>query len=57
MSEDAEAGTYGAYAYVVRGNPLELLAPAEPGRYEIRYQTDRSAEKKIAVGKALLVVE
>jgi len=28
---------YGAYAYTSKGSPLEIPAPAEPGRYEARY--------------------
>jgi hypothetical protein len=29
--------TYGHYAYVTKGNPLELPAPDAPGEYEARY--------------------
>lgn len=38
----APDGEYGAYAYTRDGSPLALPVPAEPGRYEIRYQSDRS---------------
>jgi len=31
------AGTYDNYAYTRHGNPAKLTAPAEPGRYEVRY--------------------
>lgn len=38
----APEGDWGDYAYVADGSPLELTAPEEPGRYEVRYLTGRS---------------
>jgi Ca-activated chloride channel family protein len=37
----ADPGTYGDYAYTTEGPTLTLIAPEEPGEYEIRYQSDR----------------
>ncbi len=34
---DQEPDSYLAVAYVNRGNPARLRAPADPGRYEVRY--------------------
>lgn len=36
-----EDGKYGTFAYTASGNPASLWAPVEPGRYELRYQSDR----------------
>jgi len=33
----APESEYGHYAYVTKGNPLELPVPDEPGTYEVRY--------------------
>jgi hypothetical protein len=35
-------GAYGEYAYTSNGNPATLLAPANPGEYELRYSTGQS---------------
>jgi Ca-activated chloride channel family protein len=34
-------GTYRSYAYTRDGSPAKLVAPDEPGAYEIRYASDR----------------
>ncbi|HKY48539.1 MAG TPA: hypothetical protein VJQ79_11210, partial [Acidimicrobiia bacterium] len=33
--------TYLDYSYTIDGSPITLMAPSEPGPYEIRYRTDR----------------
>lgn len=38
----AREGESGNYAYTERGNPAALLAPLEPGEYEVRYSTSQS---------------
>ena len=35
-----DGGSYVNYTYTREGNPLDLIMPAEPGRYEIRYILD-----------------
>ena len=46
--------TYGKYVYL-RANPVQLTAPDEPGRYEVRYHLARSyrvlATKPLEVGR------
>ncbi len=37
----AEDGKFGSWSYTEKGSPLELVAPATPGPYELRYQSDR----------------
>ncbi len=39
VAEGAREGAYTSYFYTRRGSPSELRAPAEPGRYEVRYVT------------------
>ena len=34
---DQDSGSYTAYTYTVKGSPLRLQAPSEPGTYEVRY--------------------
>src|SRR5262245_3694245 len=31
--------TYGPYAYPTSGNPVSILVPTTPGKYEVRYHT------------------
>lgn len=38
----AREGTSGNYTYTAKGNPLTVLAPIEPGDYELRYSTAQS---------------
>jgi len=45
---------YKAYNYTSRGNPAELKAPAQPGKYEVRYILSRS---KTALARTLITVE
>lgn len=37
----SKPGTYTSYAYTSTGNPVTINAPAEPGKYEIWYASDR----------------
>ena len=37
VPQDAPENVYGRYAYVSKGNPVELTAPDKPGPYELRY--------------------
>jgi len=39
---DTPADDYGDYVHTSAGNPAPLPAPAEPGRYEVRYLTGQS---------------
>ena len=55
VPEGAPTGTYTSYAYTARGNPAELLAPTEPGRYELRYTTDAAGSPTLA-SRPILVV-
>jgi Ca-activated chloride channel family protein len=34
---EGEGSAYTAYTYTEEGTPLQLLAPSDPGRYEVRY--------------------
>lgn len=40
VPEGEAEGVYGDYLYTRSGNPLSFTAPQEPGRYELRYQSD-----------------
>lgn len=40
---DQRSSARGGWAYTRRGNPATLMAPLEPGSYEVRYQTGQSA--------------
>jgi hypothetical protein len=40
--------TYGPYSYPSAGNPLTLLVPATPGKYEIRYHVGASGYAVLA---------
>jgi hypothetical protein len=42
VKKGAREGDYGTYSYTARGNPLKLLAPVEPGDYEVRYSTGQA---------------
>ncbi|MCB1042045.1 MAG: VWA domain-containing protein [Acidobacteria bacterium] len=42
VEKDAGPKRYGKYAYTHIGNPISLLAPDQPGTYEIRYNTEGS---------------
>ena len=37
VAEGAREGAYLSYAYTRRGSPVRITAPADPGRYEVRY--------------------
>ena len=39
VEKGAREGEYGAYEYTARRNPVKVLAPVEPGEYELRYST------------------
>lgn len=46
---DAADGTYDAYAYVEQPHgSVTILAPTEPGSYELRYQNDADPSKVLA---------
>ncbi|MEM7355232.1 MAG: VWA domain-containing protein, partial [Acidobacteriota bacterium] len=51
----AGPGDYGEYAYVRQGNPVSLLAPLEPGDYELRYAMGSS--RKTLARQAIRVTE
>ena len=38
----SEEGTWSNYAYTNEGDPVEVMAPEEPGEYEVRYVTGQS---------------
>ena len=40
---DAPDGNYASYSYTKDGSPLSIHAPIAPGKYEIRYQSDRES--------------
>jgi hypothetical protein len=42
VKKGAREGEYASYEYTARGNPLKLLAPVEPGDYELRYSTGQA---------------
>ncbi|HEV8334591.1 MAG TPA: VWA domain-containing protein [Steroidobacteraceae bacterium] len=39
VKKGAREGDYATYEYTARGNPVKVLAPVEPGDYEVRYST------------------
>jgi hypothetical protein len=45
--------SYGKYVYTHKGNPLKLLAPEDPGDYEVRYLT---ADKGYTLARAPIKV-
>jgi hypothetical protein len=51
VPRDADKGAYGNYRYTKEGKPLKLLAPDEPGSYELRYLlgSDRTALASLPV--------
>ncbi len=42
VKKGAREGEYDNYEYTARGNPVKVLAPVEPGDYEVRYSTGQS---------------
>jgi Ca-activated chloride channel family protein len=44
VKPDAPEGSYDDYERTEQGSPLTLVAPTEPGQYELRYTTDRSGD-------------
>jgi hypothetical protein len=42
VPKGAKEGVSGNYRYTDQGNPAQLLAPLEPGEYELRYSTGQS---------------
>lgn len=42
VKKGAREGDYDKYEYTARGNPVKLLAPVEPGEYEVRYSTGQA---------------
>jgi Ca-activated chloride channel homolog len=44
VKADEPEGSYDSYKYTRDGSPVTLVAPVEPGQYELRYSTDRSGD-------------
>ena len=42
VKKGAREGDYANYEYTARGNPVKVLAPVEPGEYELRYSTGQT---------------
>ena len=42
VKKGAREGEYGNYEYTARGNPVKVLAPVDPGEYELRYSTGQA---------------
>jgi hypothetical protein len=42
VKKGAREGEYDNYEYTARGNPAKVLAPLEPGEYEVRYSTGQA---------------
>jgi phage baseplate assembly protein gpV len=42
VKKGAREGEYANYEYTARGNPVKVLAPLEPGEYEVRYSTGQA---------------
>ena len=42
VSKGTKEGVSGNYRYTAQGNPAQLLAPLEPGDYELRYSTGQT---------------
>lgn len=58
VKPDAPEGTFDSYEYTEKGSPLTLIAPVEPGQYELRYTTDRAGDSgKIFVRVPVYVLE
>jgi hypothetical protein len=55
VEPDAGPREYGHYAYVHTGNPVRILAPLEPGEYELRYAM--GASRKVLAKRAIRVTE
>ena len=56
VEPSATEGQFGSWTYTEKGSPLELVAPATPGNYELRYQSERvdgvAARRSITVTPA-----
>jgi hypothetical protein len=39
VKKGAREGEYGAWEFTAKGNPVKIVAPVEPGEYEVRYST------------------
>jgi len=57
VETDADDRTYGNYTYTREGSPLKLLAPDEPGNYEIRYLTGQTQSTVASTPIEILVAE
>ena len=53
VAKDAKEGSYGAYAYTDKNNPVGIVAPLVAGDYELRYST---AEKYLTLARAAIKV-
>jgi Ca-activated chloride channel family protein len=53
---DSEPGKYVTYVYTARGNPGELVMPAEPGTYEIRYIWQGDGKDVVLASRPVTVV-
>jgi len=42
VKKGTREGDYGNYEFTARGNPVKMLAPVEPGEYEVRYSTGQA---------------
>lgn len=42
VKKGAREGEYANYEYTAKGNPVKVLAPVEPGEYELRYSTGQA---------------
>jgi von Willebrand factor type A domain len=42
VKKGAREGDYDNYEYTSKGNPVKVLAPVEPGEYEVRYSTGQA---------------
>lgn len=53
VRENAPEGSYLSYRYTAEGNPITLVAPHEPGRYELRYNNEEGDD---ALARQALIV-
>jgi hypothetical protein len=42
VAKGAREGTWGPYAYTRKENPVRIIAPLDPGDYEVRYSTGQT---------------
>ena len=42
VKKGAREGEYGPWEFTAKGNPVKILAPVEPGEYELRYSTGQA---------------